>query len=63
MTRGLITVPDEPMDEPAAYGNAHSVERPYSQDAYPQHADGSNFPCREQKVGYDPGAAYMSLHL
>jgi len=39
MTRGLITVPDEPMVEPAAYENTPSTERPYSGGAVPQHAD------------------------
>ncbi|MDH3772008.1 MAG: hypothetical protein OET79_13620, partial [Nitrospirota bacterium] len=31
MTRGLITVPDEPMVEPAVYENPPSAELPYSQ--------------------------------
>lgn len=57
MTRGLITVSHERLVDPAAYENAPSAERPYSQDAYPQHADGSTFPGGEQNVGYDPGAA------
>jgi hypothetical protein len=60
LNRGLITFSDEPIIEPAAYENAHSAERPYSQDAYPQHTGGSAFPCGEQKVGCDPGAAYES---
>jgi hypothetical protein len=60
MTRGLITVSDEPMVEPPAYENAPSAKRPYSQDAYPQHADGSAFPGGEKNVEYDPGAAYES---
>jgi len=60
MTRGLITVPDDPMVEPAAYENPSSAERPYSQDAYPQHAEGKVFPGGEQNMGYDTGAAYES---
>ena len=60
MTRGLITVPDEPMIEPAAYENPPSAERPYSQDDYPQLAEGETFPGGEQNMGYDPGVAYES---
>ena len=60
MTRGLITVPDEPMVEPAAYENTQSAERPSSQDAYPQQAEGNAFPGGEQNMGYDPGVAYES---
>ena len=51
MTRGLITVSDEPMVEPPAYENAPSAEILYSQDAYPQHADGSAFPGGEKMWG------------
>ena len=60
MTRGLITVPDEPMVEPEAYENTESTERPYPQDDYPQHADAGTFQGGEQDMGYDPGAAYES---
>jgi hypothetical protein len=60
MTRGLITVPDEPMVEPAAYENPPSAEGPYSQDDYPQHAEGEAFPGGEQNMEYDPGTAYES---
>ena len=60
MTRGLITVPDEPIVEPAVYENPPSAEIPYSQDDYPQHAEGEAFPGGEQNMGYDPGVAYES---
>ena len=60
MSRGLITVPDEPMVEPAAYENTPSTERPYSGDAVPQHADAGSFQGGEQDVGFDPGVAYES---
>jgi hypothetical protein len=51
MTRGLVTVSDEPKVEPPAYENAPSAERTYSQGAYPQHADGSAFPGGEKTWG------------
>jgi hypothetical protein len=60
MTRGLITVPDEPMVEPEAYENTESTERPYPEDAFPQHADAGSFQGGEQDMGYDPGAAFES---
>ena len=60
MTRGLITVPDEPMIEPEAYENTESTERPYLGDAFPQHADAGTFQGGEQDMGYDPGAAFES---
>ncbi|MDH3771769.1 MAG: hypothetical protein OET79_12410, partial [Nitrospirota bacterium] len=60
MTRGLITVPDEPMVEPAVYEDPPSAEIPYSLDDYPQHVEGEAFPDGEQNMGYDPGAAYES---
>jgi hypothetical protein len=58
MTRGLITVPDELMVEPATYENTPSTVRPYSEDAVPQHTDAGSFQGGEQDVGYDPGAAF-----
>ncbi len=60
MTRGLITVPDEPMVEHAAYENTQSTERPYPEDAIPQYADAGGFQSGEQDMGYDPGAVYES---
>ncbi len=60
MTRGLITVPDEPMVEPAAYENTQSTGRPYPGDAILQHADAGGFQGGEQNFGYDPGAGYES---
>jgi hypothetical protein len=60
MTRGLITVPDEPMVEPAAYENTQSTERPYPGDAIPQYADAGGFQGGEQDLGYDPGVPYAS---
>jgi hypothetical protein len=60
MTRGLITVPDEPMVEPEADENTQSTERPYPEDAFPQEADASNSQGEGQDIGYDPGVAYES---
>jgi uncharacterized protein DUF4384 len=60
MTRGLITVPDEPMFELAAYEETQSTESPNPGDVFPQHADGGSFQGGEQDMGYDPGAAYES---
>ena len=60
MTRGLITVPDEPIIEPEADENIQSTERPYPEDAFPQQADASNFQSEGQDIGYDPGVAYES---
>jgi hypothetical protein len=61
MTRGLITVPDEPMVEPVAYENTQSTESPNPGDAFPQqHAEAGSFQGGEQDMGYDPGAAYES---
>jgi hypothetical protein len=60
MTRGLITVPDEPMVESAAYENTQFTERTYPGDAFPQHADAGGFQGGEQELGYDPGVPYAS---
>lgn len=60
MTRGLITVSDEPTGGTAAYENAPSTERPYSQDAYQQQDGGRAFPGGEQNVEYDPAPMYGS---
>ena len=60
MTRGLITVSDEPMVEPAAYKNTQFTESPYPGDAFPQSADAGGFQGREQDMGYVPEAAYES---
>jgi hypothetical protein len=59
MTRGLITVLDEPMVEPAAYENTPSTESPNPGDVFPQqHTDAGTFQGGEQDMGYDPGAAF-----
>jgi hypothetical protein len=58
MTRGLITVPDESTAEPAAYENAPSAGRPYSENVFPQQADAGGFQGGGQEIGYDPGPAY-----
>ena len=60
MTRGLITVSDEPTGGPAAYENAPSAEKPFSQEAYRQQADVGGAQGGEQNVGYDPGVPYAS---
>jgi len=60
MTRGLITVSDEPMVEPAAYKNTQFTKRPYPGDVFPQHADAGDFQGREQDMGYVPEAAHES---
>ena len=56
MTRGLITVPDEPMAEAAAYENSQSMNRPYSGDA----SNAGGFQGGEQEMGYNSGVAYES---
>lgn len=58
MTRGLITVPDEPMVEPAAYENTQSTGRPYPGAAYEQQANATSVQGGEQNPGYDPGIPY-----
>jgi hypothetical protein len=58
MTRGLITVPDEPMVEPAAYENTPSTGRPYPGDAYGQQANATGVQGGEQSQGYNPGIPY-----
>ena len=60
MTRGLITVPDEQMVEPAAYENTQSTERPYPGDTFSEQANASGFEGEGQEIGYDPGPAYES---
>ena len=59
MTRGLITVPDEPMVEQAAYENNQSTKRPYSETGFPQPAAGG-FQAAEQDMKYNSGVAYES---
>jgi hypothetical protein len=60
MTRGLITVPDEQMVEPAAYENTQTTERPYHGDTFPEQAEVSGFQEEGQEIEYDPGPAYDS---
>lgn len=59
MTRGLITVPDEPMVEPAAYENDQSTERPYSESGLPQPV-ASDFQTAEQGMAYNSGVVHES---
>ena len=58
MTRGLITVPDEPTVEPAAYGNTQTASVPYAEEAYPQGANVGGFQGGGSNMGYDPGVSY-----
>jgi hypothetical protein len=58
MTRGLITVSDEPVGQPAANENSQSIESPYQGDAYSQQADAGGGQGGEQNVGNDPGVPF-----
>jgi len=60
MTRGLITVPDEPMAQPAANENTQAIESPYQGDAYSQQADVGGAQGGGQNLGYDPGVPFES---
>ncbi|TFG59262.1 MAG: DUF4384 domain-containing protein, partial [Nitrospirales bacterium] len=58
MTRGLITVSDEPVGQPAANENSQSIESPYQGDAYSQQADAGGGQGGEKNVGNDPGVPF-----
>ena len=60
MTRGLITVSDEPMGQPAAHENTQAIESPYQGEAFPQQADMGGTQSGESNLGYDPGVPYAS---
>jgi hypothetical protein len=55
MTRGLITVSDEPMGQPSANENAQAIESPYQGGEFPQQADVGGALGGEQNLGYEPG--------
>ncbi|MDH5774814.1 MAG: caspase family protein [Nitrospirota bacterium] len=60
MTRGLITVSDEPMGQPAAYENPPAIENPSQGEAFPQQADMGGVQGGGSPGGYDPAVPYGS---
>jgi hypothetical protein len=55
MTRGLITVSDEPVGQPSANENTQAIESPYQGGEFPQQADVGGALGGEQNLGYEPG--------
>ncbi len=54
MTRGLITVPDEPVGDPSAFEDMQSADSPDLGNSFLEQADASGFQGEGQEIAFDP---------